>query len=412
MNLYTGDSSPDFTLKLVKNTMNLTVPSYVQTALERLSQNGHEAYSVGGCVRDALDGRTPHDWDVCTSALPHETKRCFQDFRVIETGVQHGTVTVLIENEPIEITTYRIDGSYSDGRHPDAVSFTGNLREDLARRDFTINAMAYNPADGGTVVDPFGGQDDLKRRIIRCVGNPAERFSEDALRILRALRFSSVLRCRIEEKTAEAARLLRQSLQAVSPERRLSEFRKLIIGADAESILLRFADVLSAAVPGLPETLCFERAHQVGTAPVALDVRLALLLRGLNARAILLDLRAERALMDRVDFLVGRLEKTPPADAPAIKRLLREAGPEAVRSLLQALKADESTLNAILEANECWSLGQLAIRGADLTAVGVPAGPAIGKILNQLLEQVIDGALTNERNVLLQAAESLFSSVR
>ena len=206
--------------------MKLSIPFYVRTVLARLAAGGHEAYAVGGCVRDALDGRVPHDWDVCTSALPEETKACFPGFRVVETGIRHGTVTVLPEEEPVEITTYRVDGAYSDGRHPDAVSFTRSLREDLARRDFTINAMAYRPAEvsaepapgetgadavdtDGELVDPFGGREDLRRRLIRCVGDPNARFSEDALRILRALRFSAVLRCRIEPDTADAARRLR-----------------------------------------------------------------------------------------------------------------------------------------------------------------------------------------------------------
>ena len=401
--------------------MKLSIPFYVRTVLARLAAGGHEAYAVGGCVRDALDGRVPHDWDVCTSALPEETKACFPGFRVVETGIRHGTVTVLPEEEPVEITTYRVDGAYSDGRHPDAVSFTRSLREDLARRDFTINAMAYRPAEvsaepapgetgadavdtDGELVDPFGGREDLRRRLIRCVGDPNARFSEDALRILRALRFSAVLRCRIEPDTADAARRLRGTLAAVSPERRLVELRKLLTGADAADVLRAFSDVIAAAAPGLPEDAAAKRAETVGRAPCELDVRLAVLLHGLDAQAILHGLRAERALVERVGFLVERMDEPFPSDPPGIRRLLRDAGPDAARSLARTVGADETALNAVLASGGCWSVGQLAVRGADLIKAGLQPGPQLGRTLGALLDAVMDETLPNERTALLDAA--------
>ena len=330
--------------------MKILIPSYVQTVLERLNARGHEAFAVGGCVRDTMDGREPSDWDVCTSALPGETKAAFSGFRVIETGIRHGTVTVLSEGRPVEITTYRVDGVYSDGRHPDSVSFTASLREDLARRDFTMNAMAFAPGTG--VVDPFGGQEDLRRGLLRCVGDPSARFSEDALRILRALRFSAVYGYRIEPETAAAAHSLRQTLGAVSPERRLTELRKLLTGGEAAQVLAGFSDVLAAAVPGLGENTALDRAEAVGQAPRELDVRLGLLLRGLDAGTILRGLRAERALILRTEFLAGRLEQPVPSDRAGLRRLLRQAGLEAVRSLIRASNGSEARLDAILNEVE------------------------------------------------------------
>ena len=227
--------------------MDWVLPAQVNTALARLHDAGYEAYIVGGCVRDRIMGREPKDYDITTSALPEQTAAVFAGERIIETGMKHGTVTVLLDGEPLEITTFRIDGTYSDSRHPDAVTFTPSLREDLARRDFTMNAMAYSSETG--LVDPFGGQADIAAKYIRCVGDPDLRFREDALRILRALRFSSVLGFPIEPETDGAARYLCLLLKKISAERVFSELKQLLCGPDVRRVLLDYAGVLGAVLP-------------------------------------------------------------------------------------------------------------------------------------------------------------------
>ena len=225
--------------------MNINIPEYVKEVLKRLHDGGYEAYVVGGCVRDSILGLMPDDWDVCTEAEPDEMKDCFIGLRSVDTGIQHGTVTAVSEGRPVEVTTYRIDGAYSDGRHPDAVTFTRSLREDLARRDFTINAMAYDPGEG--LIDPFGGSEDLKRGLIRCVGDPNTRFSEDALRILRALRFSSKLGFRIEPETGRAVREMAETVKLVARERVGAEFVKLVLGKGASGVMVGFREALNAS---------------------------------------------------------------------------------------------------------------------------------------------------------------------
>ena len=225
------------------------IPSYVSCLIQKLSDAGYRTAAVGGCVRDSLLKREPHDWDLATAAPWQTVKALFSDsFPVIETGTQHGTVTVLSEGHPIEVTTFRIDGSYSDGRHPDYVHFTDDLEQDLSRRDFTINAMAF---DGGHLIDPFGGRDDLSLRIIRCVGDPKMRFQEDALRMLRALRFSSSLGFTIEEQTASAIHKQAAALSLISAQRIFSELQKLLCGSNVKEVLLGFSDVFAYILPEL-----------------------------------------------------------------------------------------------------------------------------------------------------------------
>ena len=236
----------------------INLPEQVRRALARLEAAGHEAFVVGGAVRDCVRGAgTGTDWDITTSALPEETETIFSGYRVIEAGMKHGTVTVLLDGEPLEITTYRVDGGYSDHRHPDEVRFTRSLREDLRRRDFTMNAMAYSPRTG--VVDPFGGQADLAAGVVRCVGEPDRRFQEDALRILRALRFASALGMGIHPDTARAARDNRGLLTSVAAERVRVELTKLLCGADAERVLLEFPDILSVLLPEIGAMVCFDQ---------------------------------------------------------------------------------------------------------------------------------------------------------
>ena len=216
----------------------MNMPEYVRRALAMLEDAGFEAFAVGGCVRDSILGRTPNDWDICTAALPEETRAVFTGYRTIDTGMKHGTCTVLMDWEPLEITTYRIDGNYSDGRHPDRVWFSRDLREDLARRDFTVNAMAVDRK--GRLVDPFGGRADLAAQLIRAVGKPEDRFREDALRIIRALRFAAVLGFRIEEETADAVRSMAALCQGTSRERIFIELTKLLMGDSAAAVLTEY----------------------------------------------------------------------------------------------------------------------------------------------------------------------------
>ncbi|MBQ8063719.1 MAG: tRNA nucleotidyltransferase, partial [Clostridia bacterium] len=236
---------------------NLSLPGPVETALSLLEAGGFEAYVVGGCTRDSLLGTVPEDWDITTSALPEQTLEVFRDYRTIETGLQHGTVTVRIDKTNLEITTYRVDGKYEDSRHPDAVTFTRSLSEDLARRDFTMNAIAYSPTRGWK--DLYGGAEDIEDRLIRCVGDPETRFTEDALRVLRALRFSSVLGFEIEGKTADAIHALKDRINFVAYERIAVELLKLLCGKNVYRVLQDYRDVFAVILPEMEPCFDFEQ---------------------------------------------------------------------------------------------------------------------------------------------------------
>lgn len=366
------------------------LPSHILWVLQTLQNAGHEAYVVGGCVRDMLLGIVPHDFDVCTSAMPEAVLACFTGTRVIKTGLRHGTVTVMAEGRPVEVTTYRVDGAYTDHRRPDTVTFTRSLTADLARRDFTINAMALRPDTG--VIDPFGGRADLSKGVIRCVGEPARRFEEDALRILRALRFASWFGFCVAEKTADALLALRASLSFVAAERVLRE----LCGMDFAKIPTRFLPVLQAVVPEVQSL-----PTQAGL-PRVPAIQLAALLRGLDARPILARLKASRALTERVSLLCGLEDTWVPADAVPIRRLLHAAGPEAARQvlILQQNPKAQALLETVLARGDCYTTSMLALTGADLQALGL-AGPAVGAALAALLTEVIEGRLSNEREALL-----------
>ena len=226
---------------------HFSLPDPVYRLLDHLSRAGFSAYVVGGCVRDSLLGLQPHDWDICTSATPDQMKQVFRGFHTVETGLKHGTMTVVVDHKPYEVTTFRVDGNYSDHRHPDSVRFVDNLTQDLARRDFTVNAMAFSPASG--LADPFNGQQDLSAGLIRCVGIPEQRFDEDALRVLRALRFASVYDFTIEPATASALRKMSPDLKRVAGERVREELLKLLCGKAAGRILREFPEVLAVIVP-------------------------------------------------------------------------------------------------------------------------------------------------------------------
>ncbi|MBQ8399319.1 MAG: HD domain-containing protein [Clostridia bacterium] len=427
--------------------------------LKKLEDSGKEGYLVGGCVRDLLLDKVPHDYDITTNALPGEIKEIFSDFRVIETGIQHGTLTVLCEDQPFEVTTYRTDGLYSDGRHPDQVIFSTSIKEDLKRRDFTINAMAMDMA--GIIIDPYGGREDLKSGIIRAVGDPEERFTEDALRILRALRFSSVLQFRIEKRTADAAKRLCSRLKHVSKERCFSEIKKTVCGKGIREVLCTFPEIFAEVVPEISQMISFDQnnphhchdllthtALAIEAAPADPALRIAALFHDIGkpftqvtdaegishyyghasksreiAQRALQELKADRALTEKVLFLVSHHDSPAETSKEQVAKRLRRHGIECYRQLVALRRADNmgqapeyhrtalhdqclSWVEELKEEGRCLSLRTLDINGNDLIALGFEKGPAIGKMLEEILELVSEGKLPNSRDLLLEYASS------
>lgn len=368
----------------------MEIPVSARTAMQKLRAAGYEARLVGGCVRDMLRGCEPNDWDICTSARPEQMLEVFAADRVIPTGLQHGTLTVLMDGQPLEITCYRAESGYSDSRHPDRVDFVSDIRQDLSRRDFTVNAMAWDGETG--LIDLFGGAEDLRRGVIRCVGEPSERFSEDALRILRALRFAARFDFAVEEKTAASIHALKARLHAVSAERIFAELRGLVMGQAAARVLTEFSDVLAelwrGAKPFAPD------------APEDLAVRLALLLRDAGADA-LDSLRCETALKRQVREL---WEAPAPTDALSLRRLaLRYGTARARQAALMHGRTAEETDEALRES-PILSLRDLTVGGDELQALGY-AGADIGAALSALADAVLRGALKNDKQTLLAEAK-------
>lgn len=444
--------------------MDFDIPSGGSRILQSLTVAGHEAYFVGGCVRDLLRGVPPHDWDICTSARPEETAACFPGRRVFKTGIKYGTVTVLMDGKPYEITTYRTEGPYSDSRRPDFVSFVPHLQEDLARRDFTVNAIALGI--DGTLRDPFGGADDIQAGLIRCVGDPARRFQEDGLRLMRALRFSAVFGYGIEELTAQAIHDHRAMLDRVAAERIRVELCKLLTGQNTGTVLRRYPDVLWQFWPELkPLTAmtqnnpwhCWDgwehTIHALEAAPNHITVRLAVLLHDIGkpqckstdekgidhfyghpavsarlAEKLLRTLKFDRATLKRVVTLVAYHDAPLPRDSKDIRRWLSRLGPETFFPLLEVKRADmlgqtpektavqlaqlskiKTEAEQIVAERQCFALKDLAVNGKDVIALGAVPGPAVGRILNRLLEQVLNGELPNRREVLLRQIEHTLS---
>ena len=384
--------------------MHIHIPPSVLHAIQSLNDAGYEAYIVGGCVRDSLMGKSPVDWDITTSALPEQTNKVFADHRTIDTGMRHGTVTVITEDMPLEITTYRVDGAYSDGRHPDAVTFTPSLKEDLRRRDFTVNAMAYHPKHG--IVDCHGGQADIRNRIIRCVGDPEERFREDALRILRALRFAAVLGFHIESETANAVHKFSTHLRNVSIERITAEFKRLICADGAIQIMDAFRDVMSIFLPEM--TFC-DDFSLLSRVPETLHVRLAALFYSADiapdtAVGMLERMRFDRRTIQNVLLLLSFRVDDLLTEKQYFLRLLNYLGPELIFDYLALKEADPHTVSRakeLLTQNPCYKTSMLAINGNDLLDLGIPAGPEVGAIMSDLLNAVINGACINEKDALL-----------
>lgn len=442
--------------------MNIRLPGKVNKLITHLEASGFEAYAVGGCVRDSLMGRIPNDWDLCTNASPDEMKRCFADFRVIETGLKHGTLTVLLEGETFEITTYRIDGEYSDGRHPDQVTFTRSLKEDLARRDFTVNAMAYNDTSG--IVDYFGGRDDLEAGILRCVGEPELRFTEDSLRILRCVRFASQLGFTIENSTVKAMNSCLPLLDRVAAERIRVELEKLLCGPDAVTVLRHHRDIIAHIIPEIRPIFdldqrngyhiydVWEHSLQVlSNIPAEPVLRLAAFFHDIGkpgvmtidysrnpgsgwghfygheaagaeiTDSIMRRLRFDNSTRKMVVDVIDAHKIIFQANQKHARRLLMKLGEETLRNLIQLELADvkgqnpvyteervsnilsfRDALDEVIAREQCFSIKHLAINGGDLLALGIPQGREIGRILNELLEQVVDGNLENSRPALTE----------
>lgn len=447
--------------------MTMDMPKNVDTAINLLQSAGFEAYAVGGCVRDSLLGKTPNDWDITTSAKPENMKSVFADFHCIDTGIKHGTVTVVIDGEPLEITTFRLDGEYEDNRHPKSVTFTSNLGADLGRRDFTVNAMAYSKMTG--TVDLFGGQNDLKNKIIRCVGDPDRRFNEDALRILRALRFASALDFEIEEKTAQSLLKNCALLGNISEERIAKELLKLVCGKGAKRILTDFAPVLFEILPELQPMYknshdnphhCYDIYEHTLIAVESIDpeptLRFAMLLHDCGKPAvkkfdengvahfyghqrisaeisaqILARLKVSNKFRDEILFLVSNHDRWELYEnTEKMPRYLSKFGLDGVLNLLKVMRADvlaqspeyRYRLDQIADAKEtaknlaaqkpCLSLSELQINGRTLMDIGIPQGRKLGAVLAQLLDEVIDGVTKNTQEALTTRAREIYSEMK
>lgn len=438
------------------------IPSPVREILETLETAGHRAWCVGGCVRDALLGRIPEDWDVTTAARPEETMALFGD-RAVPTGLRHGTVTVRTAASGVEVTTLRQDGAYRDHRRPESVTFTDSLEEDLRRRDFTVNAMAADLA--GDLYDPLGGRADLAAGVLRCVGDPDRRFGEDALRILRGVRFAAQMGFAIHPDTAAAIHRNRALLGDIAPERIWTELKKLVTGARAAEVLRSYPDVIGVFWPEVLPMVGFDQRNRhhcydvwehtlraLAAIPPEVELRLAMLLHDIGkpncftvdersqghfyghpaesarlAGEMLRRLRADNATAETVVRLVAWHDKNIPRTRPAIARALGKLGERDLRRLLDVKRADnlaqapdcrvvqgeidraEAILNQLLAEGACVSLGQLAVNGRDLLGLGL-SGPAVGKALQALLDAVLDETLPNEREALLNTARQFGGS--
>lgn len=438
----------------------ISIPNGANSIILDLRYLGHEAYVVGGCVRDSLLGIEPHDWDICTSALPDEVKSCLlrHNIRTVDTGLKHGTITAVLDNgEHYEITTFRLDGNYSDNRHPDSVEFVDSVITDLSRRDFTINAMAFNTAG---LIDPFQGKDDLEHGIISCVGSPDDRFSEDALRILRALRFASTYQFLIEPETAKSIHKNRELLRNIAPERIHTELCKLLLGAGATKILLEYSDVIAVIIPEFLPCIGFEqnnRFHQytvyehiaraVGNySGNDVAVKVALFLHDIGkpqcytedergghfyghavpstdiARIVLERLRFNNKTKTEVLELIFNHDAVIEPTQRVVKRWLNKIGEDRFLQLLDVRMADirahaegtqESRIDrcnslreiahTVLEQRQCFALKDLEIRGSDIISLGVPEGKVVGDALRHVLEAVINGELSNSKEELMRA---------
>lgn len=448
--------------------MNIDIPRYVEKIIDKLENSGFEAYIVGGCVRDSIMGCKPKDYDVTTSAKPDEIKKCFSDpadgFKIIETGIRHGTVTIVSDNENIEVTTFRTDGEYIGHRQPLEVRFARSLTEDLARRDFTINAMAYNKKIG--LIDSFGGQRDLFNRKIVCVGKPELRFDEDALRIMRALRFASELNFKITDETAAAIHGMRNLLTTISAERVASEFMLLLMGIAPKRTLTRFSDVMEVIIPEVKPCVGFQQhskyystdlwthmAAAVEYSKPIPEVRLALMLHDIGkpicfslddegngnfsnherissemAEAVLGRLHFPNNTIQRVSKLIKYHYFVPVNDTRVIRKLLSAVGEKDFFMLIELMKGNnrakencfervhtleimQAKAIEIIESNQCIRVSDLAVSGSDMITLGF-SGKEIGAALEELLDAVLDDRVSNIYTELISYAKKYCKNVK
>ena len=436
------------------------IPNGAQNIIDTLEASGYEAYVVGGCVRDSLLGIVPHDWDICTSAVPSEIESCFEDRRIVETGLQHGTVTIIEDGVSYEVTTFRIDGKYSDSRHPDKVTYTKDIDSDLSRRDFTFNAMAYNERVG--LIDPFGGAFDLIRGEISCVGNANDRFKEDALRIMRALRFASTYGFTISERTNEAIHINKKLLNNIAAERIREELCKIVMGKGVLGVLLNYSDIIATIIPEIEPCIGFQQnnpyhqytvydhiAHAVSNySGDDQSVKLALLLHDIGkplcytedekgghfyghgvychdvAEKVMERLRFDNRTSDEVLTLVLYHDAIIEPTTKAIKRWLNKIGPQRFCQLMDVRMADilahtkgtqasrvdkcnmvKAVLEQVIEEEQCFSISDQAINGHNIMDLGVPEGKRVGEILKKLLDAVIAEDIENEHTALVEYAK-------
>lgn len=390
----------------------MVIPEAVNEILQQLNHHGFEAFAVGGCVRDMLLGKIPKDWDITTSASPWQVKEIFR--RTIDTGIQHGTVTVMINDAGYEVTTYRIDGEYQDGRHPKEVIFTSDLKEDLCRRDFTINAMAYSDKTG--IVDEFGGMEDLKNGIIRCVGNPRDRFREDALRILRAVRFSAQLGFSIESNTMSAIAQIASNLIKISKERIQMELTKLLLSDHPEQMEMVYETGISPYISEAFHQINHKMFGVVPALPRQKHIRWAVFLKNEapdKAEEVLKDLKMDNDTISRVHTLVSWIPHLIPEEKAKIRRIMSRMEPQLFDDLLK-IKKEIGRENAgklmelteeIRKNGDCIYLKDLAVTGKDLLETGMKPGKQVGAVLSRLLDDVLEEPGQNQRDILLERAK-------
>lgn len=442
--------------------MNIVLPKNVKLIIDILNNYNFEAFIVGGCVRDSIIGLTPHDWDICTNAKPEEIKKCFANFNTFDSGIKHGTISIVIDGEVYEVTTYRIDGTYSDNRRPDNVTFTSDIAKDLARRDFTINAMAYNEQCG--LIDPYGGREDLSYKIIRCVGNPDFRFNEDALRIIRALRFASVYDFVIENETSKSICKNAGLLKNIAVERISVEFNKLLCGNGTEEILNNYRDVIAVFIPEIKPMFDYSQhtkhhnrdlwrhtTYSVKSIDKMPLLRMSMLLHDIGkpkackrdedgtchfkghpkysaemAEIILRRLKYPTDFIETCITLIKYHDVRFNGSKRQLRHVMSAIGDKNVELLLKIQRADIlaqsdykhkekleklnlacKVYKEILADKDCFTLKQLEINGNDIKKLGVTEGVKIGKILKMLLSLVIEDKLENEKSALLNKAEEI-----
>ncbi len=441
--------------------MTINIPEEVNFILKKLQDNGFEGYLVGGCVRDSIMGNTPHDWDICTNAKPEQTQACFSEYNTIDVGKKHGTIGVIMHGGIYEITTYRVDGEYEDNRHPQSVEFTSNIKDDLSRRDFTVNAIAYN--ESNRLVDPFGGREDITKKLIKCVGNPIDRFGEDSLRILRGMRFASRFGFDIETRTAKAVHDCKSLLHNVANERIREELIGILCGKSVEQILNEYRDVIAEIIPEITPCFDFEQrtphhcydvyrhiVHSVGVIEPDPLLRMTMLMHDIGkpqacttgyegrrhfkghpkisaqiADRVLKRLRFSNAFIADCLKLVEYHDVRFSGNKRTVRRILGKIGRENMERLFKIQYADtmsqsdynreqklsnietaKNHLEEIIRDNECFSLKQLAVNGSDLIEIGITNGKEIGDTLNYLFEKVLNEELENDRQALINAVKN------